>query len=278
VEIIFNLIELFIVLNFQMCVKQKCMAVKDFRAKNNNCGNDCNGNGVCNSKGNCHCKTGYAPPYCDYPGPGGSVDSGPASSPNSTYLMFIILLYSFILFTCFLILAFKGFMTGMYVLTFGAIPLLLAVLLFAYCSKNHRSPSDWNKANRKKLSYVSKCLPFIERLQHLVIDDGDGNSNACTTTTTRPLPIINTVSSLVTQYNNEIYLEPSKTISFYNNTSKPILENAYINSSCSVPPPNYIDAVKSRLSKSDIIIANLMSTTNPQVNSYLQDGVWGNSK
>lgn len=178
-----------------------------------------------------------------------------------------------------MILAFKGFMTGMYVLTFGAIPLLLAVLLFAYCSKNHRSPSDWNKANRKKLSYVSKCLPFIERLQHLVIDDGDGNSNACTTTTTRPLPSINTVSSLTTQYNNEIYSDPSKTSSFYKNTSEPILENAYINNACSaVPLPNYIDAVKSRLSKSDIIITNLMSTTNPQVNSYLQDGVWGNSK
>ena len=171
-------------------------------------------------------------------------------------------------------------MTGMYVLTFGVIPLLLAVLLFAYCSKSHRSPSDWNKANRKKLPYVSKCLPFIQRLQHLVIDDGDGNSNACTTTTTtRPLPSINTVSSLVTQCNNEICSEPPKTSSFYNNnTSKPILENAYINNACSVSPPNYIDAVKTRLNKSDIIIKNLMSTTNPQVNSYLQDGIWGNSK
>ncbi|XP_060864601.1 disintegrin and metalloproteinase domain-containing protein 9 [Metopolophium dirhodum] len=118
----------------KMCVKQKCVAVKDFRAQNNFCENDCNGNGVCNSKGNCHCKTGYASPYCDHPGPGGSEDSGPASSPNT----------------------FKGFMTGMYVLTFGAIPLLLAVLLFAYCSKNHRSPSDWNKANRKKLSNDSE--------------------------------------------------------------------------------------------------------------------------
>jgi len=180
----------------------------------------------------------------------------------------------------FLISAFKGFMTGMYVLTFGAIPLLLAVLLFAYCSKNH-SPSDWNKTNRKKLSYVSKCLPFIQRLQHLVVDDGDGNSNACTTTTTtttRQLPSINTVSSLVTQYNNDIYTEPSKTSSFCNNTSEQILENAYINNACSIQSPNYIDAVKSRLSKSDIIITNLMSTTNPQVNSYLQNGVWGNSK
>lgn len=173
----------------------------------------------------------------------------------------------------------KGFMTGMYVLTFGSIPLLLAVLLFAYCSKIHNSPSDWNKVNRKKLPYVSKRLKFVQRLQHLVTDDGDGNSNACITTATRPLPSINTVSSLVPHYSNEIYSDPSEASSFYHNTTEPIydtiLENAYINSACSVPQPKYIDAVKSRLSKSDIIITNLMSSTNPQVNSYLQDGVWG---
>lgn len=32
---------------------------------------------VCNSKGNCHCHVGWAPPDCLQPGSGGSVDSGP---------------------------------------------------------------------------------------------------------------------------------------------------------------------------------------------------------
>lgn len=173
-------------------------------------------------------------------------------------------------------------MTGMYVLTFGAVPLLLAVLLFAYCSKNHNSSSDWNKINNKKLPYVSKRLPFIQRLQHLVIDDGDGNRNACTTTTIRPLPSINTVSSLVAHYDNEIYSEPSESNNIYHNMSEPIydtiLENAFINNACPVSQPKYIDTMKSRLRKSDIIITNLMSTTNPQVNSYLQDGIWIDSK
>lgn len=63
-----------------MCVNQKCTALSDLKVKNKACLNDCNGNGVCNSKGNCHCKVGYAPPNCDQPGLGGSEDSGPASS------------------------------------------------------------------------------------------------------------------------------------------------------------------------------------------------------
>lgn len=172
-------------------------------------------------------------------------------------------------------------MTGMYVLTFGAIPLLLAVLLFAYYSKNQQSPTDWKKINRNKLPYVSKHLPFIQRVQHLVVGDGDDNSNACTTAATRPLPSINTVSSLVAQYNDDIYSMPSEASSFYHNTTEPIydtiLENAYTNNACCVPQTQYID-VKPGLRKSDIIITNLMSTTNPLVNNYLQNGVWGNTK
>lgn len=184
-------------------------------------------------------------------------------------------------------------MTGMYVLTFGAIPLLLAALVFAYCSKHHHSPSDWNKtANRKKLPYVSasltsKRLPY-PCLRHLVTaDDGDSNSNACctgvssTTTATIPHPPrINTVSSVVACDDDEIYSELSNaaSCSIYDTepTYETVVENAYINPVYT--SAKYADPAKSRLSKSDIIITSLMSTTNSQVNSYLQNGVWADPK
>ncbi|XP_008064756.2 disintegrin and metalloproteinase domain-containing protein 33, partial [Carlito syrichta] len=56
----------------------------------------CHGQGVCNSNHNCHCAPGWAPPFCDKPGFGGSVDSGPVQPENHDIFLLAMLL-SFLL-------------------------------------------------------------------------------------------------------------------------------------------------------------------------------------
>lgn len=78
--------------NGKMCVNQKCMSVENLRTsgKSAECPENCNGNGICNSNGNCHCDKGFKPPECKFPGAGGSVDSGPASNIKGLFEVFLI--------------------------------------------------------------------------------------------------------------------------------------------------------------------------------------------
>lgn len=62
-----------------MCLNQACVSTERVKA---GCPN-CYGNGVCNSKGHCHCFDGYDPPDCRGPGFGGSIDSGPPGVSDS---------------------------------------------------------------------------------------------------------------------------------------------------------------------------------------------------
>uniref|UniRef100_A0A182QQ78 Disintegrin and metalloproteinase domain-containing protein 12 n=1 Tax=Anopheles farauti TaxID=69004 RepID=A0A182QQ78_9DIPT len=70
----------------RMCFQQRCMAISRLQEEQDigdECPGNCSGNGVCNSEGHCHCHPGFAPPFCDEPGEGGSIDSGPVGRAAS---------------------------------------------------------------------------------------------------------------------------------------------------------------------------------------------------
>ncbi|KNC31405.1 hypothetical protein FF38_03874, partial [Lucilia cuprina] len=101
----------------KMCVDQKCLAIEHLRytGMGKECPENCNGNGICNSKGNCHCNIGFTGPTCKMPGPGGSVDSGPATNPNSH----------------------EAFQRFLYIFFFAVLPIMAAFCFFMYYCRHH---------------------------------------------------------------------------------------------------------------------------------------------
>ncbi|KAG5679982.1 hypothetical protein PVAND_009517 [Polypedilum vanderplanki] len=138
----------------KMCVKQKCLSIQNLRldGKILECPN-CNGNGVCNSKGHCHCDEGYDPPFCDSPGVGGSIDSGPASDPDSG----------------------RFFTKIMYIFFIGVIPCCSLFALFIY----------YLRQNNFQLVRKSPSLPK-SNIKHHITKGSSGSTQSPTFTTSSP--------------------------------------------------------------------------------------------
>ncbi|TDG47412.1 hypothetical protein AWZ03_006140 [Drosophila navojoa] len=93
-----------------MCVNQQCLPLDRVRqmGMGGRCPEDCNGNGICNSRGHCHCDVGFGGEACNKVGHGGSVDSGPATDPSSALSLQRLL----------------------YILFFAVLPILVSFYLF----------------------------------------------------------------------------------------------------------------------------------------------------
>lgn len=57
------------------------------------CSVDCNGHGICNNFGHCHCEAGWAPPDCKKKGNGGSADSGPICADGVDMQVILMLVF-----------------------------------------------------------------------------------------------------------------------------------------------------------------------------------------
>ncbi|NXN93913.1 ADA21 protein, partial [Rhinopomastus cyanomelas] len=78
----------------KLCINRTCTSVSLLKY---DCDvTKCHGRGVCNNRKNCHCSYGWAPPYCEWEGFGGSVDSGPppARATSTATLVITPLLFS----------------------------------------------------------------------------------------------------------------------------------------------------------------------------------------
>ncbi|XP_048506843.1 uncharacterized protein LOC105688427 isoform X2 [Athalia rosae] len=152
--------------NGKMCVNQKCMPVSASRILSSPgggaCPNNCSGNGVCNSLGNCHCNRGFQPPRCDDIGVGGSINSGPAEDPNAR----------------------KEFIISLYVIFFGIVPLVALIAIFLWSRSNGKykwkkgSTSATDRANNTlSIKTIDRSSPAPRNIE--TIDSTLSQDSAC---------------------------------------------------------------------------------------------------
>ncbi|KAK2522835.1 disintegrin and metalloproteinase domain-containing protein 21 [Columba guinea] len=73
----------------KICINQTCVPKEKYFTSHCSAEKTCGGRGVCNTRGNCHCDNGWAPPFCQFTGTGGSIDSGPTLVAEQGFSTFI---------------------------------------------------------------------------------------------------------------------------------------------------------------------------------------------
>jgi hypothetical protein len=134
------------------------MSVASLQLQGQTCPHDCNNNGWCNNLGHCHCRDGYAPPFCEDPGPGGSEDSGPASDPEGT--SFDSRKWHLKVFVS----ARKEFVIALFVIFLGIIPGMVLLALLSYYMKHNLL--YFRSAKPSAPTYVKDCL--FSSFQHVL--------------------------------------------------------------------------------------------------------------
>ncbi|KAG1653040.1 Disintegrin and metalloproteinase domain-containing protein 12 [Nymphon striatum] len=148
----------------KMCHNQKCVPVSDVKKT---CPYDCYYNGVCNSNGNCHCVLGFGPPYCDTSGPGGSIDSGPASDPAAMY----------------------RFMVVMLVLFLGVVPILIFIGCISFVFRRHLRTWWLGKATRATVKSRKINVNGVKKDKRPVSKSGHSDrANLCKLEISSPIP------------------------------------------------------------------------------------------
>ncbi|KAM6241272.1 disintegrin and metalloproteinase domain-containing protein 9-like [Spheniscus humboldti] len=74
----------------KICINRTCVPEEKYLTSRCSAKTTCRGKGICNTRGNCHCDNGWAPPYCQFIGFGGSIDSGPTPVTKKGLFRFII--------------------------------------------------------------------------------------------------------------------------------------------------------------------------------------------
>ncbi|TMW43392.1 hypothetical protein DOY81_011529 [Sarcophaga bullata] len=183
----------------KMCVDQKCWPLNrcvtgwysKIRSEN------CNGNGICNSKGNCHCNIGFTGATCKLPGPGGSVDSGPATNPNSH----------------------EAFQRFMYIFFFAVLPIMAAFCFFMYYCRHHPFFVGGKLAENMYVSNTKHGLSFSTSSYTTVtpnicndLNSPSSPSSSHTTPFSSISPCTSTSSSTTTTFKSNSSLTPKTSV------------------------------------------------------------------